>query len=186
MTESIGGRIQLDVLMGVYGSRLAEVLDLTVEDPGSRPINLGSSGDKHGYATFSDSRTTAEALRAFADKLDLLFGVRQDEALRAWQLGKVQSYEELLQKYGVKSWEVEIELTEFGHITTETHSKAEDLAGLRGVWKGQSFQTPDNRVLEVLRIEANWDGRPRAWVQNIDTGRRGWWLVEAIAKLFKE
>jgi hypothetical protein len=85
---------------------------------------------------------------------------------------------------------IPVEHTEYGHITQKSHEKAQKLALKAGVWAGQQFTIDylgrHERILRVLSISLHWSGRPQAYVENVETGRKGRWFVESIVKLFKE
>jgi hypothetical protein len=96
MTESIFENIQIRIAVGGYGNFLAELPDLSEarkEDAYDGSVCIGSTGcDLTDFADYypniSKHRTPAAALRAFADRLDFVFGPRQREAMVAWQAGK--------------------------------------------------------------------------------------------------
>lgn len=73
---------QVVVLEGLYGSYEAVVLG-----PSFEQTSFGSHGVMHGYATFSDSKTPAQALHALANRIDQLFGEDQVKALNYYRGG---------------------------------------------------------------------------------------------------
>ena len=75
---------------------------------------------------------------------------------------------------------IKIDYDRYGHITRETHERAEAIATQNGVPIGLQFSPGDGRTLEVWWIEAHWSGRPRACVLDMSTKRKGWWFVERI------
>ena len=111
MTESIINNIQVKIQVGCYGSFLCELPDLSAarrEDVYCGDTCLGSSGANPNnfadyYPTISKHHTPAAAMRAFAERLDFIFGPRQLEAMQAWQTGKFLGYEggeQWIREYG--------------------------------------------------------------------------------------